>query len=105
MARFESYVDLIEHWQSVFPQGFLETDYESLVEDQEAGSRRLIEYIGLPWDEVCLTFYESDRLVRTASITQVRQPIYRTSVAKWAPYQEWIPELINPLAELMKSYR
>ena len=105
VARFESYVDLIEHWQSVFPQGFLETDYESLVEDQEAGSRRLIEYIGLPWDEVCLTFYESDRLVRTASITQVRQPIYRTSVAKWAPYQEWIPELINPLAELMKSYR
>lgn len=105
VARFESYVDMMEHWRTVFPEGFLETDYESLVEDQEAGSRKLIEYIGLPWDDACLTFYESDRLVRTASITQVRQPIYKTSVAKWAPYQEWIPELINPLTELMKSYR
>lgn len=104
-SRFESYVDLMEHWRAVFPDGFLETDYETLVEDQEAGSRKLIEYIGLPWDDVCLKFYESDRLVRTASITQVRQPIYKTSVAKWAPYQEWIPELIDPLTELMKSYR
>lgn len=105
VSRFESYVDIMGHWRTVFPDGFLETDYESLVEDQEAGSRKLIEYIGLPWDDVCLKFYESDRLVRTASITQVRQPIYKTSVAKWMPYQEWIPDLIDPLTELMKLYR
>lgn len=105
VARFESYVELMRHWDEVYPNGFLQADYESLVADQEIGSRRLIEYIGLPWDDICLKFYESDRLVRTASITQVRQPIYKTSVAKWAPYEEWIPDLINPLTELMQSYR
>ncbi|MGB1465881.1 MAG: sulfotransferase, partial [Alcanivorax nanhaiticus] len=105
LARFECYADLMEHWNTVFPDSYLETDYESLVADQEGGSRRLIEFIGLPWDELCLKFYESDRLVRTASITQVRQPIYKSSVAKWTPYEELIPELIKPLGQLMHQYR
>ena len=105
VARFEGYLEIMKHWRDAFSGGFLETDYEHLVEDQEAGSKRLIEYIGLPWDESCLRFYESDRLVRTASITQVRQPIYSTSVAKWAPYEPFIPKLINPLSDLMLSYR
>lgn len=105
VARFECYADLMEHWKAVFPDGYLEADYESLVADQEEGSRRLIQFIGLPWDDICLKFYESDRLVRTASITQVRQPIYKSSVAKWAPYEELIPELIKPLGQLMEKYR
>lgn len=83
----------------------MNADYEVLIDDQESGSRKLLEHIGLPWDDACLKFYESDRLVRTASITQVRQPIYKTSVAKWAPYEELIPELIHPLSALMKVYR
>lgn len=105
VARFEGYLEMMAHWQNVCPDGFMNADYEVLIDDQESGSRKLLEHIGLPWDDACLKFYESDRLVRTASITQVRQPIYKTSVAKWAPYEELIPELIHPLSALMKVYR
>lgn len=105
VARFTGYLDMMQHWEAEIPEEFIHSDYESLIDDQEGGSRKLLEHIGLPWDEICLKFYESDRLVRTASITQVRQPIYKTSVAKWAPYEPLIPELIKPLTELMKSYR
>ena len=59
----------------------------------------MLNWLGLDWDENCLTFYESDRLVRTASITQVRQPIYKQSVKKWQHYLPWLPELLEPLGE------
>jgi hypothetical protein len=77
----------------------LEIDYESVVGDLEGQARRIIDYCGLPWDERCLAFHQTRRSVRTASIVQVRQPIYRSSLARWRRYEKHL----GPLAEALKS--
>ena len=87
----------MNHWRKVIPENFIEMNYEDLIANQEKESKRLIEYIGLDWEENCLKFYESDRLIRTASITQVRQPIYKKSVARWKRYEPYIAELFDRL--------
>jgi len=93
--RIKQYQRIMQHWRKVLPDRFIETSYEQLVNNQKQESVRLIEYIGLNWDENCLKFYESDRLIRTASITQVRQPIHKQSVDRWKQYQSFIPELFS----------
>jgi tetratricopeptide (TPR) repeat protein len=85
---------LMEHWRKVLPPGFvLEVPYEELVADQEPWSRRMIEFIGLEWDPRCLEFQNNKRQVVTASAWQVRQKIYRTSVARWRNYEKFIGPL------------
>ena len=74
--------------------------YEALIADQEAKSRRLIEFLGLPWDDACLRFEENDRVVNTASKWQVRQPIYTSSVKRWKSYERKIQPLIDALGDL-----
>ena len=72
------------HWRAVLPAShFLEIDYEAVVDDVEAESRRMIDFLGLPWDGACLEFHRTERPVLTASVNQVRQPIYRTSSGRW----------------------
>jgi len=93
--RIQQYQRIMNHWRKVIPEKFIEMNYEDLIANQEKESKRLIEYIGLDWEEDCLKFYESDRLIRTASITQVRQPIYKKSVAKWKRYEPYIAELFD----------
>ena len=94
--RIQQYQRIMQHWRNVIPDRFIEVSYQQLVENQQAESRRLIEYIGLQWDENCLQFYQSDRLIRTASITQVRQPIYTSSVSHWKAYQPYLSDLFSP---------
>lgn len=96
--RIRQYQRIMDHWHKVIPDRFIEMNYEDLVANQEEESKRLIEYIGLDWDEDCLRFFESDRLVRTASITQVRQPIYKKSVARWEAYKDHISELFDHIS-------
>ena len=96
-ARIKQYQRIMEHWHKVIPDRFIEMNYEDLVANQEDESKRLIDYIGLEWDEDCLRFFESDRIVRTASITQVRRPIYTQSVARWKPYKKYIAGLFDSL--------
>ena len=91
--RIHQYQEMMSHWRKVIPDRFIEINYEDLVTDQEHVSKHMINYLGLNWDEACLKFYESDRIVRTASITQVREPIYTKSVNKWQKYAPYIPEL------------
>jgi tetratricopeptide (TPR) repeat protein len=79
---YRRYRALMEHWHAVLPGSVLDVKYEDLVRDQEKQSRRLIEYCGLPWEEACLDFHRNERPVKTASIAQVRKPIYTTSVAR-----------------------
>jgi hypothetical protein len=93
LHRIEHYQDLMQHWRTVLPGRFIEVDYEAMVADQETESRRLIDWLGLDWDPARLEHYAGDGLVRTASITQVRQLIYTRSVARWKAYLPWIPEL------------
>ena len=71
-----------------------------MIADQEAESRRLIDFLGLPWDEACLNFHETERSVTTPSRWQVRQPIYASSVKRWKRYENKIQPLIEALGDL-----
>ncbi len=95
---YADYARLMEHWRKVLPDGaFLDVQYEDIVADQEAQSRRLIEYCGLEWNDACLNFHRNKRMVRTASMTQVRQPIYQSSVVRWRPYEKFLGPLLDAL--------
>jgi len=97
-----TYHHLMRHWHAALPAGrILDVSYETMVSDFENQARRLVEYLGLPWDERCLGFHENRRIVRTASVAQVRKPIYRTSVARWKPYERHLGELL----EIVRDYR
>lgn len=85
---------LMHHWQQVFPGEILEVQYEDVVENTEAMARKMLEYIGVPWEPEVLNFSDLDRPVKTASVWQVRQPIYKTSTAKWKRYEEHLAPLI-----------
>lgn len=80
---------LMRHWQAELGLPILEVEYEALVTDLEPQARRLIEFLGLPWDPACLSFHESKRAVQTPSRWQVRQPVHTGSIGRWRNYEEW----------------
>lgn len=88
---------LTAHWLSVLPLRMLEMQYEALVADQEGQSRRMIDFLGLPWDPACLDFHRTQRTVVTASVWQVRQPIYTRSVGRWRHYARHLGPLLDVL--------
>ena len=88
---------LMGHWRAVLPSPMHEQAYESLVASPESESRRLVEFCGLDWDERCLDFHLTERSVHTASSWQVRQPVYRRSVARWRNYER----CLGPLREAL----
>ena len=95
---YRAYSRLMAHWRAVLPQkAMLEIHYESLVANFPEETRRLIDYCDLTWDPVCLSFYKTSRTVRTASVTQVRKPIYSTSVGRWRPNEEVVRPLVEGL--------
>jgi len=85
---------LMHHWQQLFPGQILEVNYEDVVDDLEGSARKMLDYIGVDWEPQVLAFNELDRPVKTASVWQVRQPIYKTSKAKWARYSSQLAPLI-----------
>ena len=103
------YDRLMKHWHDVLPGKVLDVQYEDVVEDLEAQVRRMLDYCGLPWDDACLRYYESDRAVKTASSEQVRKPIYATSKHRWRNYEcelEPLIEILEPvLRELPEAWR
>jgi tetratricopeptide (TPR) repeat protein len=85
---------IMAHWRAVLPAGFiLDVPYEDLVADQETWSRKMLEFMGLEWDPQCLEFHTNKRQVVTASAWQVRQKIYKSSVARWRNYEKFIGPL------------
>lgn len=85
---------LVEHWRSVLPAGtLLDVPYAALVADPEGWSRRILEFLGLPWNPQVLEFHQTARTVLTPSFWQVRQPIFRTSVGRWHNYEKFIGPL------------
>ena len=84
------YQRIMQHWRDNVPGGFHEIRYETLVQDPEEITRKLVDYVGLPWDPACLSYYETDRRVRTSSHDQVRQPIYSSSVGRWKHYETFL---------------
>ena len=100
VAYFRSYQRLIDHWRSVLPPDrFIEVDYEELTRAPEPAIRRIIAACGLEWDDACLRPECNQRAVKTPSKWQTRQPIYRTSVARWRRYEPWL----GPLRALIEA--
>jgi len=98
---YRAYDALTAHWRGLLPpERFLEVRYEDLVGDLEPETRRLVGFCGLGWNDACLDFHRTQRPVRTASVNQVRQPIYRTSVARWKPYAAHLGPLLAALGDL-----
>jgi tetratricopeptide (TPR) repeat protein len=95
---YRGYIDLMDHWRSVLPPGvMLDVAYEDVVDDLEGQARRLIDFCGLPWDDGCVRFHESTRLVKTASAVQVRQPLFRSSLGRWRRYEAHLGPLLDEL--------
>ncbi|MDB5358526.1 MAG: uncharacterized protein JWN24_4979 [Phycisphaerales bacterium] len=92
---YRDYARMMEHWKQVLSLPMLEMRYEDLVADKEAQTRRMLEFLDLPWDERCLSFHQNKRYVATASREQVRKPIYASSVGRWKHYERHIPELLS----------
>jgi hypothetical protein len=94
---YREYERLLAHWAKVLPVPVFELRYEELTADQEATSRRLIAFCGLDWDQRCLRFHATQRVVSSASLLQVRQPMYRRSVGRWKRYEAQLQPLLEVL--------
>ena len=101
-----AYAQLMQHWRTVLPEGaILEVQYEELVADLEHQARRIVTHCGLEWDDACLSFYETQRSVRTASAAQVRRPIYQSSIGRWRPHKARLQPLLKELEACLPSSR
>jgi tetratricopeptide (TPR) repeat protein len=95
---YREYVRVTDHWRAVLPaRTLLEVPYEGLIEDQEGWTRRILEFLDLPWDSKCLDFHETERVVITASKWQVRQKIHASSAGRWRNYEKFV----GPLRRLL----
>ncbi len=91
--HYHQYRRLMEHWVKTLSIPILEIDYEELVANQEAVTRRMLAFCGLEWDPACLDFHRSSRHVETASYEQVRHPIYTKSIERWKHYEKHLGPL------------
>jgi len=98
---YRGYHALMAHWREMLPgETFLEVDYEALVAEPERETRRVLDFLGLPWHEACLRFFETTRRVGTASFAQVRRPIYRSSIGRAGSVSPHLQPLIEALGDL-----
>ena len=92
-AHYAEYQRLMTHWRKLFPERILDVHYETLVANHAAETRRLLDFLQLPWEPDCLRFFDVRRTVRTSSDLQVRKPIYATSIGRWKHYEEYLEPL------------
>jgi tetratricopeptide (TPR) repeat protein len=91
---------LMRHWRALLPDKVFVLSYEALIDDPEGASRRLVEFVGLPWDAACLEFHTSDRPVLTSSGVQVRRPLSATPHRRWRNYERHLGPLLDALGPL-----
>ena len=99
-SYYAAYDRLMQHWQTVMPGVIHQLSYEELVLDQEGQTRQLLEHCGLGWEPRCLRFYENAASSTTASSSQVRQPIYTSSIGRWKSYRSQLSPLYEELKRL-----
>ncbi|HWA02943.1 MAG TPA: sulfotransferase [Rhizomicrobium sp.] len=105
IARYyRDYVEMMAHYDSVSPGRIFRVIHEELVEDPDRVVRAMLDYLGLPFEESCLRFYETDRSVRTASSQQVRQPIRKKKVEPWQHYEAWLQPMKDALGSVLSRY-
>ena len=97
---YVAYHRLMAHWRAAIPHSFIDVDYETLVDAQEATSRGLVQYCGLEWEDACLAFHANASPAATASAAQVRRPLYRSSLDRWRSYERQLA----PLAEYLTNH-
>jgi tetratricopeptide (TPR) repeat protein len=97
------YCKLMDHWHDVLPDFVLDVQYEQVVADLESNVRRILEFCGLPFEEACLRFHETERAVKTASSEQVRRPIYSSSVNLWRNYEAQLETLFHILKPVLRD--
>ncbi|MBN4059847.1 MAG: hypothetical protein COA71_06600 [SAR86 cluster bacterium] len=101
---YRLYREMVAHWEQVLPLSVLALKYENLITQAELTSRQLVTFCGLNWEENCLHFYRNKRTVKTASVWQVRQPIYKRSLGRWQNYAPYIDKLKQGLADYIDDY-
>ena len=101
---YRDYVELMAHYDRVLPGRVHRVIYETLIDSTEAEIAALLHYCGLPFDERCLRFHETDRAVRTASSEQVRQPIFREGLDHWRHFEPWLDSLKHALGPVLERY-
>jgi tetratricopeptide (TPR) repeat protein len=101
---YKDYVDLMDHWDEVLPGKVLRVQYEEVVADLETQVRRILDYCELDFEESCVSFYQTDRAVRTPSSEQVRQPIYKSGVEQWKNFEGNLDPLKQALGPVLKRY-
>jgi predicted Zn-dependent protease len=105
LARYyREYVSLMAHFDAVLPGRIYRVCYEDVVRDLEGEVRRLLDHLGLPFEEQCLRFHETRRTVATLSSEQVRQPLYTEGVAQWRNFEPWLGPLKEALGELAVTH-
>jgi len=97
--RYQAYRQIMSHWKQVLPLPMYEIQYEALVSDPTEEIGRLLSFCGVDWDPACLRFHENNRVVRTASYHQVRQPLYTRSVRRADQYKPWLGPLMHTLGD------
>jgi tetratricopeptide (TPR) repeat protein len=97
VERIHEYDEITEHWRSVLPNRMIEIQYEELVDDPSPVVRRLLDWSGLEWEDACLKSHETSRPIRTASVVQVREPIYKRSAGRWRGYDPFLHNLFEKL--------
>ena len=99
-GRFRQYCRIMNHWRAVLPVAIHEVDYEAAVDDLEPVARQLVAACGLDWEPACLEFHRSARPIRTASVVQVRQPVYKQSAGRWKKYEASLTDLFAALPSM-----
>ena len=98
-SYYNSYVKLMNHWDEVLPGKVLRVNNEDVVDDLEGQVTRMLEFIEIPFEEECISFYKTERLVRTPSSEQVRKPVNKDGMERWKPYAKYLKPLLNVLDE------
>lgn len=101
---YRDYVEVMNHWDRVLPGQVLRVHYEDVVADTESQVRRILDFCGLPFEESCLQFHQTQRAVRTASSEQVRQPIYQGALEHWHNYSAHLQDLKSSLGDVLTNY-
>jgi tetratricopeptide (TPR) repeat protein len=98
-SYYNSYTKLMDHWDRVLPGKVLRFNNEDVVEDLENQVSRLLEFLEIPFEEQCISFYETDRLIRTPSSEQVRKPVNKDGMGRWKPYAKYLKPLLDVIDE------
>lgn len=101
---YQDYVSLMDHWDEVLPGRVLRVQYEDVVADVESQVRRILDYCGLPFEEQCLRFHETERVIRTASSEQVRQPLHSNAIEHWRNFLPHLDPLVESLGPVLDRY-